>query len=432
MRNKGQITLSSKGLKFVDGMNRKDFRFVSGSNSFICNRFQAAFISPRIAKLLSNDSTTDTFSLTHSDSRSFSFLRALIRGDSIFFDNENIIFVENLLEDLGNLELSELVLNFVDEWKPLDLSNCVLRMNQKMRLGLEMNRECELIASKFSEINIESIRSLDVCVLENILSFDSLRIENEDWLLKLIVELGSKCFEMLGSVRFEYLSPSSIDLFFKNVRFEDINSDIWHQLWIRSRHRLVYSSNELPRNRLTNCLTRSPQSVSLFSGLIHHLCDECHGNVHKRSVINITCSSSERNECWQVVNYYWNEYFRTRDSPNSWIQFDFKDRFVSLTHYALKSDGQSGHHLQEWTVSGSKDGNSWTIIDRRKQQDLNGNFVTKLFECGEKSSFARFYRYVRLTQTGKNSSGHDYLMLANIEFFGWIVNSTSSGFMIET
>jgi hypothetical protein len=441
MTHKGQIALSSKGLKFVDGINRKDFRFVSGSDSFVCDRLQAAFISPRIANFLSTDSTIDTFSLTHSDSRSLSFLCELLRGNLILVDDETIVFVENLLEDLGNFELNELIFEFVDEWKPLNVSNCNSRLNEKMRLGLKVTRECEFIASQFTEMKVELLESLNVCVLKDILSLDTLQITNEDWLLELIVKLGSKYFELLGSVRFEYLSCSSIDLFFENVDFVDIDSGIWHQLWIRSRHHLIYASNELSLNRFKNCFSRSPQSdsdsasasasASLFSGLIHHLCDECHGNVHERGVVNITCSSRSRNECWQVVNYDWNDYFYTTNSPKSWIQFDFKDRLVCLTHYALKSDGDFRDHLLEWTISGSNDENSWTIVDHQKTQALNGEYITKLFECVDKSSVSQFYRYFRLTQTGKNSSGSDYLQLSNIEFFGSIVKSISGGFKIE-
>jgi hypothetical protein len=133
------------------------------------------------------------------------------------------------------------------------------------------------------------------------------------------------------------------------------------------------------------------------------------------------------------VNYDWTDWFTSMNSPNSWIQFDFKDRVVSLTHYALKSDGNfSSHHLLEWTISGSNDGNSWIIVDCQKTQALNGRFITKLFECSDKSSVSPFYRYLRLTQTGKNTSGGDCLMLSNIEFFGSIVKCTSGGFMIET
>jgi hypothetical protein len=132
------------------------------------------------------------------------------------------------------------------------------------------------------------------------------------------------------------------------------------------------------------------------------------------------------------VNYDWNNYFYTQNSANGWIQFDFKDRSVSLSHYALKSDGDDSCHLLQWGLSGSNDGNDWTILDERNTQDLNGNYVTKMFRCNETSSVSQFYRDIRLTQTGKNSSGHDYLLLANIEFFGLIINSAMRGLIIQT
>jgi hypothetical protein len=50
--------------------------------------------------------------------------------------------------------------------------------------------------------------------------------------------------------------------------------------------------------------------------------------------------------------------------------------------------------------------------------------VTKVFGC-ESSSVSQFYRYIRLTQTGKSSCECNYLMLGNIEFFGTMVNSSN-------
>jgi hypothetical protein len=103
---------------------------------------------------------------------------------------------------------------------------------------------------------------------------------------------------------------------------------------------------------------------------------------------------------------------------------------IPRTHYSLKSDG-GANHLLEWTISSSNDGNSWTIVDHQKTQDLNGKLITKLFECGDRSSISSFHHYLRLTVTGKNLSGYSHLQLLNIEVFGLIVKSTSGGFMIE-
>jgi hypothetical protein len=158
--------------------------------------------------------------------------------------------------------------------------------------------------------------------------------------------------------------------------------------------------------------------------LIHHLTTVCGGNVHARGVVEITCSSTACNKCWQVADHSWNSYWYTDNIVNSWIQFDFKNRSVSPSHYTLKSDGNGYHHLLEWTVAGSGDGASWDPIDYRKTQELNGNYITKTFALSV-SSGTRFYRYIRLTQTGKDSNGKDYLLLAAVEFFGRMTHYSS-------
>jgi hypothetical protein len=216
------------------------------------------------------------------------------------------------------------------------------------------------------------------------------------------------------------------------MTFEAINSDIWHQLHLRSRHRLVYERNSIPLNRFKDLIFRSADSDSPWSGLICYLRERCGGNVHEKGIVDITCSSRDYHQCWEIVNYDWNSYFYTANSANSWIQFDFKDRSVSLSHYALKSDGQNCHHLLQWQLSGSNNGNEWTIVDERNTQELNGNYVTKMYHCSATSSVSQYYRYIRLTQTGKNSSGSDYLMLANIEFFGSMVNSAMNGLIFQS
>jgi hypothetical protein len=92
---------------------------------------------------------------------------------------------------------------------------------------------------------------------------------------------------------------------------------------------------------------------------------------------------------------------------------------VSLTGYTFKSDGTHGSswHLLQWKIEGSANGTDWEKIDARITRDLNGSFVTKVFTCSQVGD-PRFYRYIRITQTGKNSGGTDHFMLCNVEFFG--------------
>jgi hypothetical protein len=101
--------------------------------------------------------------------------------------------------------------------------------------------------------------------------------------------------------------------------------------------------------------------------------------------------------------------------------FDFKEKKVSLSSYSLKSDGYGGLHLLQWKLEGSNDGSSWTCLDSRNTRDLNGDYIVKNYSTNNHDS----YRYIRITQTGKNSSypglgrpPTDYFRLSQIEFFG--------------
>jgi hypothetical protein len=431
MATKRSIALSTKGLKLADRVSRKDFRFLCGAETFVCDRFQAAFVSPRIANSMLSDPSLDEFSLTHSDSRSFKILSSLMSGDFAIVEESNAEVFRGLIEDLGNCELSEKVLTFLDQGEKLDVSNWKSKLLFKMKLDVGIEVERDFIASHISELPIEEFRELDIEILIDILRSESMRIPNEDWLLEFIFKFGRSHSQLIGEVRFEYLSPTSIDLFFERISIDELTDRIWQQLWNRSRHRieLDFNFNLYLNGRYIECLKRTPDSP--WSGLISVLSEFCGGNVHEKDVVVVSCSSTGRNQCWSVVNSDWNDYWYTQSSPNSWIQFDFKDRFVSLTHYTLKSDGYTTHHLLQWTLQGSIDGNSWTDLDRRNTQELNGNYVTKIFPCAEfeSSSTPHFYRYIRLTQTGKDSYGSDNLMLAGFECFGSIVTSANLGFV---
>ena len=133
-----------------------------------------------------------------------------------------------------------------------------------------------------------------------------------------------------------------------------------------------------------------------------------------KGVVKITASSHMCNQCHQVTDYAWNEYWVTNDEPNSWICFDFKEKRLCLTGYSLKS-GES-YYLLHWVIEGSDDGDSWHKLDRRDARDLKGKYVTKTFECEFKDP--KSFRYIRLRQTGKNIWENDHLCLSEIEFFG--------------
>jgi hypothetical protein len=330
--------------------------------------------------------------------------------------------LKNLAAILGNAELCEFALAFVTGKKDATVSNCISRLTLKSGFDLAIDSEIGIAAEHFWELNPDEIRTLEPEILRQVLESPQLRIPSEDWLFDLLFSFGPQYLRLIGLVRFEYLSVSSIDTFFERISIDELNEDIWHQLWVRLRHQVVYSSDDIPRESLKDFVLPSPDSLS--SGLISHLRDECGGNAHEKGLINITCSSSEWNSCWQVIDYDWTEYWCTRNLPNSWIQFDFKSRVVSLTDYTLISQRRSEEWLLEWKLSGSMDDRLWTDLDQRHTQALKGSGITKTFHCSESSSVRNFYRYIRLTQTGKNSSRRNHLILAHVELFGSMRNSS--------
>jgi hypothetical protein len=355
--------------------------------------------------------------------KSSQFLTELLRTGRICIDESSLEVIHVLFENLDNPELTESLLEFDFSRSPLDSSNCISRLELKSHHHVDNSIEKSFIASHFFELEQSSISQLKFNDLDSILSDDALRLESEDWLLSLLISLGSDFVSLLGHVRFEHLSPSSIDSFVAAISYSSLDSRLWSSICRRLRHRIVLETEDHSTLRSRE-VGRVFDPSSPWSGIISFLTSQCGGNVHERSVVNITSSSDGGNKCHQVAYHGWNNYWFTNNSARSWIQFDFKDSSICLTDYTLKSDGNgsrnNGHHLVQWEIDGSNDENAWEGLDSQNTQDLNDNYVTKTFKCSSPSS--HFYRYIRLTQTGKSACGNDYLMLCNIEFFGRLLS----------
>jgi hypothetical protein len=131
-----------------------------------------------------------------------------------------------LIDDLGNRELREIIIRFGESCEPLNVSNCISRLNKRLKYCIVIDQECDFIASHFSEFHFDVIRSLDVKTFKDILHSDSLPIENAAWLLEFLFELGSSYSELISLVRFEYLTPSSIGRFCEHMYFSALTSEI--------------------------------------------------------------------------------------------------------------------------------------------------------------------------------------------------------------
>ena len=279
------------------------------------------------------------------------------------------------------------------------------------------------MASHFYELDYSSLLSLGVSELERVLCDPDLKLKDENSLVDLIVRLCDEDEEYY--CLFRYVELGFVDLCHLNVYLDRVYPDHFDEgIWSCLCRCLPsqFDSKSLPLSLSGERFHKATYSFSEgspFKGIISHLREECGGNVHQRGVVNITASHNGHNQCYQVTDYDWTDFWGANDNkPNSWICFDFKEKRVKLSGYSLKSmplDPSYAHPIQ-WVIEGSNDGSEWREIDRRNTQDLNGKSIVKTYSCGGGGSES--FRYLRLRQTGKNACGCDQQYLSSIEFFG--------------
>jgi hypothetical protein len=80
--------------------------------------------------------------------------------------------------------------------------------------------------------------------------------------------------------------------------------------------------------------------------------------------------------------------------------------------------------MRSWVVKGSIDGDGWTVIDRRNDnQDLSGgDWKTASFTVAHPAE----YRFILLTQTSEDHGRSESLCLSGVEFFGTLFENLSA------
>jgi hypothetical protein len=178
--------------------------------------------------------------------------------------------------------------------------------------------------------------------------------------------------------------------------------------------------------------------IDVPEGIIAHLTRECGGNVHDCNVVIVTGGSFEREPYSpelsgggrtrkNIVAMEDDNLFQMsfRDSrwehiphtKNSWICYDFKERRVVPTHYAIRTNnsGPGAHHLKSWLVETSVDGEAWHEVDHKEDnKELNGRYFIGTYAVAG----AGACRFIRLVNIGRTHSRCDLVMLTGWEIFG--------------
>lgn len=433
--NNPESYLINLSLKEIDNIlstyNSDEFIFYMANHKTVkCNKIIADLISPKIAYIHKCDPTFNSYDLEFADYRLLEKLIFDENKDYNIFHYQSINFNKNefdamikIAESLGNIDLY----CQLTERTEIDVNNVVPVLIHKLANkgsteSKSIEREINFIAQNFSEISQSQLMELDYDTLNMIFSLDSFHINSEDELFELVYQLIEQDYEsgyLLENVQFEYLSPEKLKKYLSLLNIDNMNASLWKRIC----KRLL----SVPPRPMIESPRRSNQIVKIdfdnkdqFNGIFRYLNDKCKGNAHLEKLIEITSSGDKLNKCYQIIDKNWNNRWFTKNC-HSWWMVDFKDMFVSLTGYSLKTyiAGDTGYpHLQSWIIEGSNDKEQWDKIDKQDPNTyLKGPGYSKMFQFSRPSIP---YRYIRLMSKGPDHEGEDsfYLLLSSIEFFG--------------
>jgi hypothetical protein len=171
-------------------------------------------------------------------------------------------------------------------------------------------------------------------------------------------------------------------------------------------------------------LSRFPlKDARSLDGIIAYLTQKHGGNVHDKGIVTITSRSLCNDDHWtalrNLADFTSYAKFCSKSEPGQWVCWDFHQMRVRPTHYTIKA-----FYLKSWVVESSLDGEAWTEIDRKTDnEDFNvGGMQTASYAVQNPAEC----RFIRLTQTGPNHSNAfdgrvDDLIIAAFEFFGTVI-----------
>jgi hypothetical protein len=414
------VWVTTKGLeRLAPNCYENNFAFIVGGLEYRCPCLLADFLSPRVARLRSNDPTIREFVIDICDPNGdFSSLFSILHGSPLVFKRSALRLLLKIAHELSNLELFKSLCAFRDDGPPNVVED--LRILTEIGEDFDVESVLDKCSSSFFDFRESSLRELSVSLLVSILSRPSLRILSEDELYAFVknqIERDESYSVLLEFVRFEYLSLESIHDFARFV--SDSFSLLTRSIWESLVPRLILSVSPSPLISGRYYGRSVPYNGRPLDGIIAFLSREIGGNVHDQGIVEVSASDRQWSECGVAVVVDFNsdlKGFATPNSENSWICIDFKARVVRPTHYSIRTrtDG-SGQQLRSWALEGSNDNKEWIVLDTRQDNhELKGTGCVKTFSVENPSTV----RWIRIRQTGPNKDRNHHLILKSLEFFG--------------
>lgn len=428
----------------------KDFTFIVNGKKFRTSRFIADILSPVIRESHFSDATSNSFYInTHSNESDLeydsddqlyfkSFLNLTkFNNQETIDENHRKRFYEYFYH-LGNIDecyrLQPQIFKDPTTENAIDQLLTISKLSSIHNYLPYSNNELIIfIAKNFEQIDKEKMKLLDINLLNEIFSSQSLKLRDEDSLLLFLLNLyrkDKKSACLFEHVVFLNVTKDVLCTFMNEVEFEDLNRKIWQMVCCRmlpeSIRSLKYGEDpSLTTNRYIFKIKEfEHQEGNEFNGIMRFLTEKVNGNIHDHGLINITSNSitGNNNHPKNLVDYRNNNYYYSKDNGGAIVCFDFIDKLVQVSSYTIKSyQSQNSTFLKNWVIEVSNDKIHWKIIDHHENDSrLKGSNLVATFNIGGHNS-NDFYRFIQLRQTGNSwcdSYNHNYISCYCMEFYG--------------
>ena len=392
----------------------------------------ASSFSSSITKLIKNDPTTKEFhfSFKSNSVESLNKIKSVLCEQSkVSLNEENDIFTfAEFGLAIGNKDfVNPLKERLAKDVSQMNENNVVHIISSKKTFNIEdTKQETSFIASHFETMSRRedfikfSSETSNTRIVEEIISSDKLKMNNEDTLLSFLIRINkSKTIENISTELFnhifiEYCSPQKCEEFLSFV------CEIVQQQNIKS---------------LVSCIGRRfiqpniPMKPNFIEGRHKKLGklisneDPLHGILrreHEKGNVLLepsSFSSRNNNGVYNLVKADDESYFYTQNSPNSFIKASLKDdKTFVVKSYMIRGNknNDSNCQIRTWKFEGQKASNGeWIVLDSHNNDPIK-KLEVKTFNvsCEEK------LKSIKITQTGTNTSNDNYLVINAFDIFG--------------
>lgn len=148
--------------------------------------------------------------------------------------------------------LSKLLSDKIPIPKTLDQSLQFLSYSIFQYLDEHFQQALKIVFEHFNEVSVQNFLSLSTDVLNFIFSSDQLKLQNEDQLFSLIINLiqqEENRFSLLNNVHFEFVSSELIISFFKDRYIDQIDFELFEHFKLKLFSEISFPYSEIPSYR---------------------------------------------------------------------------------------------------------------------------------------------------------------------------------------